>query len=273
MNTKKSLYTLSILLLCAMAPLTLVACAGENGQEIPPSATSDPGSSAGEDSQISAYKGKVVENTGGALLICGAEDNAGSGELYHLSLDGLALSDAGGQSLTAAAVEPGAIVEVGFDGMILETFPAGFSHPSSLRVLSQSDDLVGLYLEVIDDLYQTDEGLNEGIEIIALDLTDAENLSGAEKSALLYLVGNHAGVETREATCDGLVEEGLIDSQRLSFEKGLLFSFSDMKFGEQSFTFDVQKWRGGDGAYFFADCEAKKSGGAWSYSVGQEMIS
>jgi hypothetical protein len=49
------------------------------------------------------------------------------------------------------------------------------------------------------------------------------------------------------------------------------FELSDVT--EDSFTFDVSKWRSGTGAYFLNDCKAVKKSRVWNYTIGSEMIS
>ncbi len=59
----------------------------------------------------------------------------------------------------------GAMVEVGFDGMILETYPAKFGHVTGVTVLEEpADDRCGLYLQVLSDLWEVDTALNTGLE-------------------------------------------------------------------------------------------------------------
>lgn len=42
---------------------------------------------------------------------------------------------------------------------------------------------------------------------------------------------------------------------------------------ENHFTFTIQKWRSGLGAYWFADCKAVKTDNEWHYEIGAQMIS
>jgi hypothetical protein len=37
--------------------------------------------------------------------------------------------------------------------------------------------------------------------------------------------------------------------------------------------FNAEKWRSGNGAYFFNDCKAKKVNDVWEYKIGSEAIS
>ena len=72
----------------------------------------------------------------------------GRGDVYTLDTEGLAVD---------GPLADGAMVEVGFDGMILETYPAKFGHVTGVTVLEEpADDRCGLYLQVLSDLWEVD---------------------------------------------------------------------------------------------------------------------
>ena len=74
-------------------------------------------------------------------------------------------------------------------------------------------------------------------------------------------------------TYEELCEQGYINKEKMYFEKGLLFTITDTKMTNGSFTFNADKWRGGDGAYYFHECTEKKTQDGWNYTIGAEMIS
>ena len=241
--------------------LTVTACAS-TGAETPDDTTAPASSGAGTDMETVTFSGKIVEVRDGSLLLAGD----GAGDLLELSLEGLTMED--------ITLRPGMLVDVAYDGTVMETYPARFSAPVSLEVTDRdAPDNVGLYFQVISDLYAVDAGLNGGIQMVAVDLSPLTNLSDGEKGALLYRVWNALGVEAVDATYAELVEQGLIDDEALYFETGLLFTFNDMAIGDSKITFSAEKWRSGLGAYFFMDCTAERTGGTWSYTVGAEAIS
>jgi len=206
-----------------------------------------------------------------AWILLGSAGDDTSGELYLLTLAGLEITG-------ADEVKAGDLVALTYEGGVQETYPAGFAKPLKLDIQGTEDNLVGFYLQIIDDLFKEDEALNDGIETLVFDLNEASNLSAAERSAVLYVAGLLYQVETREGTYEQLCDEGAIrqngDSPLMAFEKGLLVAFSDMAFAsEDTFTFSVQKWRSSLGAYIFTDCEAARQGNEWSYTVGATMIS
>ena len=148
-------------------------------------------------------------------------------------------------------------------------------------------DVCELYLEVLEDLWNVDPGLNDEISQIGIDLSELSHLTEVEKEVVIsefvakhklpYLVG----------TWEELCEQGFIDKENLCWEDGLFFSIKTnenaewnlpaIKEGDQIpelTSFDAQKWRSGLGAYFFGQCVAQKNAdGTWSYTVGTEAIS
>ena len=140
----------------------------------------------------------------------------------------------------------------------------------------QDEALVDFYLGVIKDLYEEDSALNDGVEVIAVDLSNVTNLSEEEKEALLEKVAGEYSVETKAATYEELVSEGAIlnPDEFPEFEKGLLFSFDDFEAEGDTIKFTIGKWRTALGAYFFTDCEAVKGeNGNWTYTQGAFAIS
>lgn len=276
----------STALLCAAALcLTLTAC-GAPGADAsagnPPktSASAAPIPAAGsptplgDKEPLSTMTAKIVSLDGANAVVVNQAEDAGAAEVVTIGLEGQTIVGVDGTALTAADLKPGMVIEIGYS-MIQETFPGKFADVSAVRVVAQEEDLVGFYLDMLDDLMKTDEGLNEGITMLAFDLSGEVNLTEPEKSALRYLAGIRFGVEmnTVERTFDALCEEGLIDREKLYFETGLLIQLNSEAVEGDTFRFDAEKWRGGLGAYYFHDCTAKKADGAWSYTIGAEMIS
>jgi len=208
--------------------------------------------------------GKVIKIYDNYMLVANAEDDAKSSDIYTVSTD---------FDFDASKIKPGSIVKIGYDGMIMETYPAKLGDIKYINFIEQKDDLVGLYEKVFDKLWETDKGLNTDIDILAFDLSKTTNLTDAEKSALIYVLGNKYSLETVSGTFDQLSKDGYIDKEKLYFENGILFSFEVTKESKNSFMFNAQKWRSGLGAYFFQDCTAKKTKDGWDYKIGEEMIS
>lgn len=203
---------------------------------------------------------RVVDHyEGGSLLL--AENGGGAGAVYSLGAGNLEQD---------APVEDGQLINVYFD-CILESYPAQFGGVSKVeRTKTETDDRCGLYLQVLEDLWAVDPGLNDGVTELGVDLSGLTDLSGAEKSAVAWRFGELHGIVPLEASYDELVEEGYIDGEAPYWEDGCLFTLS----GSAEEGFDAQKWRSGLGAYFFTGCTARRSGdGSWTYRIGAEAIS
>jgi hypothetical protein len=251
---------------------------GDEGQYTPLNGNSSVFADNGDDAENDPatnepneiFSGQIVSIPGDSILLMDADGMAGS--LYLQSLAPLELKGLDGKSITAKEIKPGMTVDISFSGMVMKSYPAQLAGASSLQVTGEKDNILGFYMELVHDIYAVDPGLNGGIEMIVLDFTEIENLTSAEKSAFIYLVGNEYGYMAYEDTYDGLVEKGLIKD--LYFEKGILISFSNMTFKKNGFSFDLTKWRSGLGAYVFMDCDAKKdANGTWTYEVGSHAIS
>ena len=157
------------------------------------------------------------------------------------------------------------------------------------------DDRAALYLEVLEDLWEVDSGLNNGVDVIGVDLSQT-SLSPAEQAAVAWVFAGNHGAELVEGSVADLVEQGWITATSLSssgsgadltepkyyfyeWENGCHFSITEQPtegtYSLTPVTFDAQKWRSSLGAYFFCDCTALQSAlGEWSaYQIGSEMIS
>lgn len=204
-----------------------------------------------------------------------------------------------GEPAQPADLQDGMSVEISFNGTVMETFPAQLGEVYELHAYSIGTpqcpgggyfDLCGLYLQVLDDLWNTDPGLNAGVSIAGLDLTETPGgLLESEKSALARRFGELHGVEVVEGTFDQLAEEGYFtqvssDPERplYQWEDGCLFSIEtnhdhdgEVYAGLPVLFFDAQKWCSPLGAYYFGDCSAVwPEAGTWSgYKVGREAIS
>lgn len=135
------------------------------------------------------------------------------------------------------------------------------------------DDLCVLYLQVLEDLWETDPGLNENLTYLGIDLTKT-SLSESEQAAVSEEFAVRHNAKLIAGTYSDLVNAGYIDGENLVWEDGCLFTITETEKTETKVSFNADKWRGGLAAYFFTDCEATRSNGSWkNYSVGAEAIS
>jgi hypothetical protein len=217
---------------------------------------------------------KIMDINGISFLAANMAKEANSADIYWINADKPEVIGASGSKLKSDVLKVGMLVDIVYDGTVMESFPMGLGGVRSIRIMEEEGgDIAGLYQSVIKDLYETDEGLNSGIKCIAFDFSGISNLTETEKTALVYSLGNTYGLETIRGTFDELCEQGYIDKEKLSFETGLLFTIKVSAMEKDRFTFDANKWRGGDGADFYNDCTAKKAKGRWTYTIGSSAIS
>lgn len=212
--------------------------------------------------------GKIAGMYDNTFLVAGT----GPADLYIVSME-LDIYGKDNKAADTAALRAGQKIEIGYNGGIMESYPAQLGEPVYIKIIRQDDDLVGFYQSVLNDLWKKDKGLNPETGMLAFDMSQIKNMNEGEKSALVYTMSEAFGLTGMTGTFDELSEQGYINREQLYFENGILIRFELSDVTEDSFTFDVSKWRSGTGAYFFQDCKAVNSGGVWSYTVGSEAIS
>ncbi len=233
---------------------------------------------------LNGFRGEETAQPDGTIL---AADLANNGVSIYLDGEPAQLSD----------LQDGMNVEISFNGLVAESFPAQLGNPYELHAYSIGApqcpgggyfDLCGLYLQVLDDLWQKDPGLNSDIALAGLDLSEAPGgLLDSEKAALAHRFGELHGVEVVQGTFEELVQEGYLTQVKdvpdlYQWEDGCLFTLSlnhdhddEIYFGLPVLFFDAQKWRSPLGGYYLSDCSVVWSEmGTWSgYKIGSEAIS
>ncbi len=213
-----------------------------------------------------SFKGEIVEKYDDSYLLCTLPEEENLTGLYYINN----ISKVSGSE----DVEVGDIVEVYFDGGIMETYPAQIGSASYLKYISEGNDLINLYEEAIDDLYSVDTGLNpKDGGILAFNFEKATNLTDEQKEALTFIISNKYGMESLNANFDELLEMGYINKETNHFENGMLIEISVTEENENGFIFSASKWVSGLGAYFFMDCKATKTNDGYLYERGMEAIS
>lgn len=124
--------------------------------------------------------------------------------------------------------------------------------------------LCELYLQVLEDLWQTDPGLNSDISVIGVDLSGACGLNEEACTAVAGQFGTLHDLPVVQSTWQQLADDGVIDTDNLMWEDGCLFTVSsEATEPGTSFAFRAEKWRSGLGAYFLSDCYALYKDGQW----------
>lgn len=256
-----------------------------------------------EDEEPTVVTCRVVDGASeGNLLLAELDEGLyGGAGVYRLNVKDVPVT-LDGEAAEPSVLEDGMAVDVAFNGFVAESFPAQFGEVYSIAAWSRGQswnpmgtayDLCGLYLQVLDDLWQKDPALNEDVSRIALDLSRAPgDLTEGEKAALIWRFGELHGAEAFAATFEELKEQGYLTSEPLGegapegaaflhWEDGCLFSITPNEdHTEEVYSlpvifFNGSKWRSSLGAYGFYDCSAGwGQASTWNgYSVGSEMIS
>ena len=154
---------------------------------------------------------------------------------------------------------------------------SGALNTSGGNEITIRQDVCELYLQVLEDLWNVDTGLNSGITQIGIDLSELSHLTQEEKDTVMSGFASKHDLPFTAGTWEELCEKGLIDKDDLYWEDGLFFSIKtneDADPDTEHPAFDAQKWRSGLGAYYFIQCTVQKDAdGKWSYTVGQHAIS
>lgn len=242
-----------------------------------PSDRSTTDSSSNIDNRMEVRQSHPDAKTITCRIMDGAQDGTlflaseNTNEIYRLTIQDIPLTY---EDPDITELADGMQIEVQYSGDVMETYPAQFASVYGLTVLKDGmDDIGSLYLQVLEDLWDTDPGLNSDITELGVDLSGT-HLTAAEQAAIIWAFGERHNLEPIQGTYKELVEQGYIDDENLIWDNGCLFSIAETKQTEDSVTFDAQKWRSGLGAYFFVDCTAKSKAGIWSdYEIGSSAIS
>ena len=233
----------------------------------------------------------------GTILLAGNGEN----DIYSLDVADAEIFLDGNRS-DPSVLQDGMMCEITCYEPLTDSFPVQLAPASSLKVYSRGTaenpggsyyDICGLYLQVLEDLWDSDSGLNNDIKYISVDLSDAPGeLSEGEKSAIAYAFASKHGCKALSLSYNGLIENGYLnEAESMSsppapsgiydWEDGLLFSISSGEYDTNEFyslpviKFNALKWRSPLGAYSFLDCMAVwPQMGTWStYKIGAEAIS
>ena len=234
----------------------------------------------------------------GSLLLADAMEGGPyqGGGVYRVGVDEHTLVYLDGEVADASVLKDGMLVEVFYNGYIMESFPAQFGGFRYLAAYSQGSemspggtyyDLCGFYLKVLDDLWNADAGLNSDVTMVGLDLSNAPGgLTRGEKAALAWRFGELHDVWVVEGTMEEIKEAGYLapygeSSESYWWEDGCMFVIEANEWAEDEIyslpvlKFNAHKWRSPLGAYGFSECSAVwPQMGTWTeYNIGAQFIS
>lgn len=281
---KKSLALwLTLALLCA-----LLAGCGTQPTSDDPSLSDEP--PAPLDTPAATMRCRIITADGDNFLVASVDSEYS--DVYSVSLNNaeLLLRAADGDIIAnLTAPVSGAMIEVGFNGEIMETYPGRFGDVTRITVLpDEFDDRCALYLGILEELWNEDDGLNAGITCVSVDLS-ATSLTPAERSAVAWAFAQSHDVEELEYSYAELVENGYIDGTEQGddffphWEDGVLFTLTEDEDAAFNLTMDsykgavslrAEKWRSALGAYGFTATAMQDANGAWGKpSLGAGWIS
>lgn len=243
----------------------------DNDRSIASGSSTDKGSEdkkAGSDSKndngLYSFMAQVIENSS-SLLVSPAPDSneIKSSDRIIVSVADDAIKGLDGSMIKRQELKPGDLVRISYDGGIRESYPAQLS--ASLVELTGRNIVIDAYIALIDDIYNEDPGLNEGITIMALNTLGWNDVRDIDKEIIFSLLKESYGLEIIEGTFVELAEQGLIDKDELYFEKGILIAISNFKYNEKdkSISCSIEKWRGGLGAIGSEKVTAEYRDGKW----------
>lgn len=117
------------------------------------------------------------------------------------------------------------------------------THPADTN---QIKDLGELYSLAFDEFMPIDEGLNGGMNYIAIDMSNVPDLGAEDKKQILKYFEKY-GVEVLEATYQQLIDKGLYDPQTTVLH-GVLLQVEKAVISDQQAVIDGAKYRSGNGA-------------------------
>ena len=145
-----------------------------------------------------------------------------------------------------------------------------------------AEKMLNFFIEVLEDLWEVDDGLNSGAVMLSVDLSGT-SLSPSEQAAVRWVFGNKCRIsDVLDLSMEELKKEDYIKVEEDHFthwEDGVYIAITEEEmegtYSLRPVTFDAWKWRSSLGAYFFSDCTALQNAmGRWSdYRIGAEMIS
>ncbi len=202
---------------------------------------------------------KVIKKQKDAYLIVNREEDGKAAELYTMKSE---------EELTE-----GELVNIYYNGIILESYPCQLPEIYAIEKVGKEDCLVSLYLDIFQELYEEDSGLNSDIKEIGVNVKNVKNLTEMEKEALIYLIGRAWNLEAFATDYEALKAEGRLSEDGYYYEEGILFTVEATEEEKNSFSFSAEKWRSGLGAIGYSNGRAKKENGKWSYEPGDFWIS
>ena len=263
-----------------LAVLLLAGCAGAGGTDAAIGASDPPSGSAPETldghapacENTAAVPCRIVDGADEGTLLLAAQDSKWD-RLFRLTVGEDTYITIDNKEAAAGELRDGMLVSVVFGGDVMESYPALFGGVIAVNAVTAGlDDRCGLALQVLDDLWAEDTGLNSGAVCFGFDIDEALIPQQAEREAVAWRFAELHGAEPLLGTWQQLADEGYIDADDLYWEDGIFFSITAAEGKAQKddrLYFNAEKWRSGLGAFFYVDCTARRDkAGSWTYEPG-----
>ncbi|WP_164779594.1 YobA family protein [Paenibacillus kobensis] len=125
----------------------------------------------------------------------------------------------------------------------------GSDATASIRVFDRehNPDMGGLYSLALDAFMPIDEGLNSGMEYIAVDMSNFEHIDDTDKQQILNTLSKYE-VPVREATYEQLRAEEQSSLMKWFALKGILLRVDKVELSEKQMVLEGSKFKSGKGA-------------------------
>lgn len=261
----------AILLLAAL----LAGCGGAGQSAAPGGSSVGPASGQDPCEEMSSLFCRIVDGAEDGNLLLAAQQRGQQAEgnlLFRLAVGDTPVS-LNGEPINPAQLQDGMLLTVVYSGNLLESYPAQLEGVVSLQaVTAGQNDCCGLALQVFEDLWNEDSGLNGDIQYLGFEISEALVPEPSERAGIAWRFAELHGVQPLAGSWQQLADEGYIDDENLYWEDGLFFSLTPTEGKQQeddALFFTAQKWRSGLGALFFVDCTAQRdASGTWQYEAG-----
>lgn len=217
-----------------------------------------------DNNELYIFIAQVIES-GSTILVTPTQDSneLRTSDRIAVTVADDAIKGLDGSIIDRQELKPGDLVRISYSGGIRESYPAQLS--ASLVELTGRNILIDAYIALIDDIYNEDPGLNDGITMMALNTLGWSSVSDIDKEIIFSLLKTSYGLDIVEGTFDELAKQGLIDEEKLYFEKGILIVIKNFEYNEKkkSISCSIEKWRSGLGAAGSEQVTAEYRDGKW----------
>lgn len=192
-----------------------------------------------------------------------------AGGLYQMDTEGVSLQDEQGSPITIEDLKTGQAAELLYNGITMRNYPATIPAVTSFTLVQDKRDPYEVYRNILKTIWENNTELNEGIELVALDLTETENMTKDQWGVISYYMRQLCQCEVRLATEDELEADGIIDRERDQFTdiKGMLISLDDEREQGNIIEFEAEKWISDQQEAEYDNGSARYENGSWSVQL------